>query len=325
MPMKKKLVSTFKNPSKESPPLWIMRQAGRYLPEYHAVRNQQPDFIKLCLSPDLVTELTLQPIERFHFDGAVIFSDILLIPHALGQEVSFSPKPQLKPLDLAAMESCLSLDGFLTTLQPVYDALGQVKALLLPETSLIGFAGAPWTLGEYMVGGNPDKLREILSLLVVALTVHLHQQLLAGADVVQIFDSASASCPPELREEFIIQPISVIVEALQEEFPEVPIIYYSRGVPDVLVKLNHLLPQLVLGLDPDITPAWVKENLAPDVAIQGNLDPHILIQGGEALQHAVAAICEGFKDHRFVFNLGHGIRPETPLEHVYQLVSLLRG
>jgi len=322
--MEKKLIQAFKNSSKDSPPLWIMRQAGRYLPEYHAIRNQQPDFIKLCLSPDLVTELTLQPIQRFHFDGAVIFSDILMIPYALGQGVTFSPKPHLTLLNLSDMESSLSLDRFLNTLQPVYDALTQVKTALYPETSLIGFVGAPWTLGGYMVGGDPKQLREILSLLVVALTIHLHQQLLAGADVVQIFDSASASCPPDLRDEFIVQPINVIIEALRQEFPEVPIIYYSRGVPDVLVKLNQALPQLVLGLDHEITPAWVKDNLAPEVAIQGNLDPDILIQGGEALQQSVAAICEGFQDHRFVFNLGHGIRPETPIAHVYQLVSLVR-
>jgi uroporphyrinogen decarboxylase len=324
MPMKKKLVVALKYLKGGPPPLWIMRQAGRYLPEYHAVRNQKPDFIELCMSPDLVTELTLQPIKRFDFDGAVIFSDILVIPFALGQGVSFSPKPQLAPFDFGVSDASLFTGRFLSALQPVYDALRQVKGKLPSETSLIGFAGAPWTLGGYMVNGEIETFREILPLLVIAIIVHLRQQILAGADVIQIFDSASASCPPERREEFIIEPITAIFVALQEEFPEIPTIYYSRGVPEVLLELNRALPQLVLSLDHGLTPEWVKENLPDDVAIQGNLDPDILIQGGEPLQHAVAKIRKGFNDHRFVFNLGHGIRPETPLEHVEELVRLVR-
>jgi uroporphyrinogen decarboxylase len=176
-----------------------------------------------------------------------------------------------------------------------------------------------------MVNAEIEAFRELLPLLVVAILVHLRQQILAGADVIQLFDSASASCPPDYHAEFIIEPVSVIFAELQAEFPEIPMIYYSRGVPEVLVELNRKLPNVALSLDHGLGPRWVKENLSPDVAIQGNLDPDILIQGGEPLQRAVAEIRAGFKEHPFVFNLGHGIRPETPLEHVYELVRLVRA
>ncbi|MEI8295739.1 MAG: uroporphyrinogen decarboxylase family protein [Alphaproteobacteria bacterium] len=324
--MEKILVTALTKQWKVPPPIWIMRQAGRYLPEYHAVRNKKPDFIELCLSPDIVTELTLQPIERFAFDGAVIFSDILVIPFALGQGVSFVPKPQLTQLDLSVCSANLADTGkFLETLQPVYDAIKQVKGRLAPETSLIGFAGAPWTLGGYMVNGDIEQFRKILPILIAAIVIHLRQQILAGADVIQLFDSASASCPLAYREEFITKPVADIFRVLQLEFKEVPMIYYSRGIPEVLMELNRCLPKLVLSLDHELTHEWVKENLPSDVAIQGNLDADVLIQGGEPLRLAVEQICNGFKKHRFVFNLGHGIRPETPLENVYDLVRLVRA
>lgn len=320
--MQKSLINGLKGPLNPRP-IWIMRQAGRYLPEYHPIRAQKPDFMELCFTPQIVAELTFQPIKRFQFDGAIIFSDILTIPHALGQTVVFQPKPTLAPLNFLTLQQNLDSQKFLETLQPVYQALRLVKERLDPQTTLIGFAGSPWTVACYMAI-EIEQRRLLLPLLTTAIKAHLRQQILAGAEVIQIFDSWSATCPAELQDEMLVIPAISIIESLSIEFPQIPLIYYSREVPSVIKQLQLRFPRLVFGLDHTISLNWIHENLPIQTPIQGNLDPQILIEGGEKLKETVHHILASLAGRSFVFNLGHGILPQTPLENVYDLIKWVR-
>ena len=324
------------------PPLWLMRQAGRYLPEYREVRAKAGGFLDLCYNPAFATEVTLQPIRRFGFDAAILFSDILVVPHALGQKVWFAEGegPKLEALsdagDLARLDEQLNLER----LAPVFETVERVRAALPSETALIGFCGAPWTVASYMLAGKgtPDQaparlvaysdpifLDRLIERLVEASIIYLNRQIEAGAQVVQVFESFASALPPSLIEKLSFAPLRRIVAGVKAKHPEAKVILFARGAGPRLEGLAQSSGADGIGLDWGVDPRWAAATLNPEVTLQGNLDPLALIAGGEALRHDVAAIREAMSERPFIFNLGHGIQPQTPVAHVEQLVKLVRS
>ena len=324
------------------PPLWLMRQAGRYLPEYREVRSKAGGFLELCYNPAFATEVTLQPIRRFGFDAAILFSDILVVPHALGQKVWFAEGegPKLEALadagDLAKLDEELNLER----LAPVFETVERVRAALPAETALIGFCGAPWTVASYMLAGKgtPDQaparlvaysdpvfLDRLIERLIEASIVYLNRQIDAGAQVVQVFESFASALPPGLIEKLSFTPLRRIVAGVKAKHPQAKVILFARGAGPRLEGLAQSSGADGIGLDWGVDPRWAAATLNPEVTLQGNLDPLALIAGGEALQRDVAAIREAMSERPFIFNLGHGIQPQTPVAHVEQLVKLVRS
>jgi uroporphyrinogen decarboxylase len=324
------------------PPLWLMRQAGRYLPEYREVRSKAGGFLELCYNPAFATEVTLQPIRRFGFDAAILFSDILVVPHALGQKVWFAEGegPKLEALadagDLAKLDEELDLER----LAPVFETVERVRAALPAETALIGFCGAPWTVASYMLAGKgtPDQaparlvaysdpvfLDRLIERLIEASIVYLNRQIDAGAQVVQVFESFASALPPGLIEKLSFTPLRRIVAGVKAKHPQAKVILFARGAGPRLEGLAQSSGADGIGLDWGVDPRWAAATLNPEVTLQGNLDPLALIAGGEALQRDVAAIREAMSERPFIFNLGHGIQPQTPVAHVEQLVKLVRS
>jgi uroporphyrinogen decarboxylase len=319
------------------PPIWLMRQAGRYLPEYRETRAKAGSFLGLCGNPDLASEVTLQPITRFDFDAAIIFSDILTVPMALGHPVSFDEGPKLPPLT--------SVDGlernparWRPVLAPVYEALALTRASLAEDKALIGFAGAPWTLAVYLAGGgndeqkaarlwayrDPEGFDALIGLLVDCVSQHLIWQLEAGADVVQIFDSWAGGLPPELFGRYVVQPTARIVEKVRAIFPAAPIIGFPRGTGLIGLEAYASATGVNgISLDPSVALSSAVERLG--MVLQGNLDPLALVAGGAALRSGVETILKAVKGKPFIFNLGHGILKETPIDHVHELVKLVRS
>ncbi|MFG1421928.1 uroporphyrinogen decarboxylase [Roseixanthobacter liquoris] len=323
------------------PPLWMMRQAGRYLPEYRAVRATAGDFLTLCYTPKLAAEVTLQPIRRFAFDAAIIFSDILVIPHALGVDVRFEAGegPRLEPVTsgtgVAALRSALDPDR----VQPVYEALSLVKAALPAETALIGFCGAPWTVATYMVAGqgtddqgparllalrDPDLFQSLIDVLVEMSIAHLNGQISAGADAVQIFDTWSGVLDPASFERWCAKPLARIVEGVRAVHPGARIISFPKGATMEALEKLAALGLNGIGLDWSADRRVARTRLGDKVALQGNLDPLRLIAGGAQLDEEIFNIRKDFQGARHIFNLGHGIKPETPLAHVENLVEKVR-
>lgn len=319
-----------------------MRQAGRYLPEYRKIRAGTGGFLELCYTPELAAEVTLQPIRRFGFDAAIIFSDILVVPHALGQTVEFRENegPVLEPVRSVTDLKKLSADGFLGRLEKVYQAVRMVKSELAPETALIGFAGAPWTVATYMVEGRssrdyaevkgwalraPDEFSGLIDLLVDATADHLIAQADAGVDAVQIFDSWSGIVPAGLFEQLCRQPVREIAKRVKAAHPELPVIVFPRGSGLQYSRFSRILEIDALSLDSSIPPAWAARELQLSVAVQGNLDPIALLEGGAAMEREVSQIMKELSKGPFVFNLGHGILPSTPPEHVARLIELVRS
>ena len=322
-------------------PIWLMRQAGRYLPEYREVRAKAKDFIDFCFRPDLATEATLQPLRRFDLDAAIVFSDILVVPLALGQKVWFEEGqgPRLEairePEDLAG----LSADELEPRLTAVYQTLEAVAAALPPGKALIGFAGAPWTLASYMIEGQtsrdfarlkcfaygqPEAFERLLALLTEAVARHLIAQVQAGAEAVQIFDSWAGVLPePELRA-WSLAPMKEIARRLRQVCPGVPVIAFPRGAGVTYGAFADSGAFDALGLDTTLPLAWSAERLQPKVVVQGNLDPVKLWVGGAALTRGIDEILQTLGPRRLVFNLGHGVLPDTPPEHVAELVSRIR-
>jgi uroporphyrinogen decarboxylase len=325
------------------PPFWLMRQAGRYLPEYRAIRARSPNFVELCLTPDLAAEITLQPVRRFGMDGAIIFSDILLVPYALGQELRFEPTggPKLAPIRDAAALARLSQAIDLDILAPVYEALRLVRREMPAETTLIGFAGAPWTLATYAVGGGKDRsfaavrdwaatdpagFGRLIELLAEAVVAHLGQQIEAGAEVVQLFDSwAGAVTGEDDFRRWIVAPTRRIVDAVRARFPDVPIIGFPRGIGARYPDYARLSGCDVVSIDTMTDLALVRDELQSIVVVQGNLDPTLLVTGGAALEAGVREILIALGGGRLIFNLGHGVLPETPPAHVAALAEMLRA
>lgn len=326
----------------DPPPLWMMRQAGRYLPEYRAVRAKAGDFLTLCYTPDLAAEVTLQPIRRFAFDAAIIFSDILVVPHALGVPLHFAlgEGPRLQPVEDAAGVASLATDLDPARVEPVYEAIARVRAALPRETALIGFCGAPWTLATYMVAGqgtndqaparlmalrDPDLFQILIDRLVDATVEHLAAQITAGADAVQVFDTWSGVLDPISFERWCAAPLARIVAGLRVRHPRARIIAFPKGASlDALERIADLRVNAV-GLDWTANRKACRARFGDKVALQGNLDPLRLIAGGAALDQEILNIRKELRGYRHIFNLGHGIRPETPLAHVENLVDKVRA
>jgi len=323
-------------------PVWIMRQAGRYLPEYRETRKQAGSFLDLCYTPRLAEEVTLQPIRRFGFDASILFSDILVIPHALGQDVRFveNEGPKLDPVssekDLAKLADELPLER----LDPVFETLDRLSKSLPKETTLLGFCGAPWTVASYMIAGKgtPDQaparltayrdpvfMDALIEKLVQASTAYLIRQIDAGAEAVQIFESFGAALPPALFDRLSLDPIRRMVEGLKAARPQAKAIVFVRGGGANLHRFASAGIGDALALDWTLDPALVLPTLPGTVATQGNLDPLALIAGGEPMEQGIDHILGAVRGRPHIFNLGHGILPETPIAHVEQMIARVRG
>ena len=323
-------------------PLWLMRQAGRYLSEYRAVRAGVKSFLDLCFTPELATEVTLQPIRRFPLDAAIIFSDILVIPHALGQSVRFEEGqgPVLAPIRSGEEVRQLSLDRVTETLAPVATAIAAVRRELPRSVALFGFAGAPWTVASYMVEGSggsefatvkawgyrePESFGTLIELLVDATAGYLLQQIEAGAEILQIFDSWAGVLSPAALERWALRPTAEIVRRVKAKHPDVPIVVFPRGVGASYARYAAECGCDGLSLDTTVAPEWAAAALQPTMAVQGNLDPLALVAGGNAMRDEATRILERLAGGPFVFNLGHGILPQTPPEHVAELCELVHN
>jgi uroporphyrinogen decarboxylase len=323
------------------PPIWMMRQAGRYLPEYREVRAKAGGFLDLCFTPELACEVSLQPIRRFGFDAAIIFSDILVIPHALGRSVRFEvgEGPRLDPLDTPDEIASLVRQADFAKLEPVYEALRRVRSALAPETALIGFCGAPWTVATYMVAGqgtadqaparmmayqHPDSFAKIIDALVENSILYLLGQLKAGADALQIFDTWAGVLPPREFMRWSIEPTRRIVEGIRAKVPDAKIIGFPRGAGALLPDYAEATKVDAVSIDWTAEPRLIRERVQSKVAVQGNLDPLALIAGGAALDRAIDDVLANYARGRLIFNLGHGILPETPIAHVERMVKRVR-
>ncbi len=324
------------------PPAWMMRQAGRYLPEYRELRAKAGGFLDLCFTPEYAAEVTLQPIRRFNFDAAIIFSDILVIPYALGRSVRFEAGegPRLDPLDAPEQEKTMARAPDYGKLQPVYEAQRRVRRELAPDIALIGFCGAPWTVATYMVAGrgtpdqaparmmayrHPEAFAEIIDVLVENSIQYLLGQLNAGADCLQIFDTWAGVLPPREFERWSIEPMKRIVAGVRAQAPDAKIIGFPRGAGAMLPAYVEATGVNAVSIDWAAEPSFVRERVQSRVAVQGNLDPLVLIAGGAALDRAVDDVLASYAQGRLIFNLGHGIQPETPIAHVEQMLKRVRA
>ena len=337
------LLRVLRGESLSPPPIWLMRQAGRYLPEYRALRAQAGDFLTLCYTPAFAAEVTLQPIRRFGFDAAIVFADILLVPHALGVGLRFAEGegPKLDPIrDTTGLARLTDSVRAADKLAPVYETLSLVRAKLPRDVALIGFAGAPWTVATYVAegGGSTDQaaaklwayrdplgFEKLIDVLTEATIVYLERQIEAGADVLQIFESWASGLSEPMFERLCMRPTARIVSALKVRHPRVPIIGFPRGSGVLAVRYAAETGIDAIGLDTAQPIGWMRGQLARPMAMQGNLDPLALVAGGEALASGVRGILAAAAGTPFVFNLGHGIVPQTDPAHVQTLIDLVRG
>ncbi len=339
-PVTKPLLETVRGKRQDRLPIWIMRQAGRYLPEYRELRAKAGGFLDLCYTPELAAEVTLQPLRRFDLDAAILFSDILVIPDALGQSVRFETGegPRLEPITTATLDR-LDPEGALEKLRPVIETVRRVRAGLAPDKTLIGFCGSPWTVATYMIAGRgssdqaaartfaltqPVAFARLLDVLVEASIAYLAAQFRAGADVVQLFESWAMNLDEVAFEKWVIEPNRRIVEGLRREIPDAPVIGFPRGAAGNLPAYARRTEVNLLGLDYGMPLAFA-QNLPAGLGVQGNLDPLRLLAGGEQMDNRIRQIVEAFRDRPHIFNLGHGIVPETPIAHVERLIEVARG
>ena len=335
------LLSVLNGRAIDPPPIWLMRQAGRYLPEYRELRAKAGSFWTMCMTPELAAEVTLQPVRRFGFDAAILFSDILVVPYAMGREVRFEDGgPTLDPVNSVDMLVC-DEGLWAKRLAPAYAALVQVKAQLEPTTALLGFAGAPWTLATYMAAGRggddqkaaklwgyrrPEEFAVLLDRIADCVAFHLIRQLEAGADAVQLFDSWAGGLPERTYEDWVLTPTKRVVDTVRKTRPGARIIGFPRAsTPDGYVRYIKQTGVDALSLDTAVSMRWAAEHLPMSTVIQGNLDPIALMAGGSAMERAVHEIRDAMHGRPFIFNLGHGVLPETPPEHVAELVRLVRS
>lgn len=334
------LLETLRGKQSDRRPIWLMRQAGRYLPEYRALRAEKGGFLALVYDSAAACEITLQPLRRFGFDGAILFSDILIVPYAMGQDLTFlaGEGPHLSPrLADAALESLTAVPE---RLSPIYETVRRVRAALTPEQTMLGFAGSPWTNATYMVAGegsrdqhearamayrDPAGFAAIIEAITTLTIEYLRGQIDAGAEAVQLFDSWAGTLAPAEFERWVIAPNAAIVAALAESHPDVPVIGFPKGAGEKLPAYVRETGVGAVGVDETIDPLWAHANLPEGLPVQGNLDPLLLLAGGEALDIRARAILEAFAGRPHVFNLGHGIGKETPIAHVEQLLSTVRG
>jgi uroporphyrinogen decarboxylase len=322
-------------------PIWLMRQAGRYLPEYRAVRARAGSFLDLCYTPELAVEVTLQPIRRFGFDAAILFSDILVIPDALGQQVNFveGEGPRLDAISDEAGVNRLDPERVLRHLEPVLETVSQARGTLDAKTALIGFCGAPWTVATYMVAGcgtpdqaparlwayrDPKSFNRLIDILVDSSARYLNAQIGAGADALQIFDTWAGSLPATEFDRWCVAPIHRLVQAVRAEHPGVPVIVFPRGACDGYARLADDVAPEGIGIDTGFSVDRARDELQPKTVVQGNLDPLALVAGGDVLKAGIERIMAALAGGPFIFNLGHGIVPETPVAHVADLVEQVR-
>ncbi len=342
MTAQSKFLRVFEGEVFDAPPVWFMRQAGRYLPEYRALRAKAGSFLDLCFNPELASEVTLQPIRRFDLDAAILFADILLIPHALGGNLRFveGEGPRLDPVkDLQTVEQFRDRD-ILSALAPVFETVAKTRAGLAADKALIGFAGAPWTVATYMLAGGPMKDpaalrklfyqdRALIDALIDVLTDHtigyLEAQIAAGADAVQLFDSWAGGLPWPVLDAVSVRPLDRIARAIKKNHPDLSVILFPKGVGEKSVEYALLQGCDGLGIDYAMDPAWARANLSDRVVVQGGLDPLLTVSGGAEMENNARALLKLFHDVPYVFNLGHGFTPETPPENVARLVEIVRG
>lgn len=334
------LLRTLSGENTAERPVWLMRQAGRYLPEYRALRASKGGFLNLVYDSEAAAEITLQPIRRFGFDGAILFSDILIVPYAMGQDLEFlaGEGPHLSPRLLDA--ALTGLTAVPERLNAIYETVRQVKAALPGDKTLLGFAGSPWTVATYMVAGegsrdqhdtralayrDPAGFQAIIDAIVGVTVDYLAGQIQAGAEAVQLFDSWSGSLAPSEFERWVIAPNAAIVRQLKAKFPNVPVIGFPKGAGEKLSAYARETGVDAIGIDETIDPLWAARELPVGMPVQGNLDPLLLLAGGEELERQALRILDAFADRPHVFNLGHGIGQTTPVEHVGQLLALVRG
>ncbi len=324
------------------PPVWMMRQAGRYLPEYRAVREKAGGFLDLCFNPDLAAEVTLQPVRRFGFDAAILFSDILVVPLALGRKVWFveGEGPRLEPLSDAKALLSVRRQADEKVLSPIYETVRRVKAALRPETALIGFCGAPWTVATYMIAGQgtadqapaktmaarePQAFQHLVDCLVDASVEYLSRQLEAGADVVQIFDTWAGSLPADEFERWCVQPTKQLVAKLRTKKLGAKVIGFPRGAGKNIPRYVEETRVTAVGLGNEIERAFARDQIQTRVPVQGNVDPLALMEGGDALAREVDDVLDKLGQGPLIFNLGHGILPTTPIAYVEAMLKRVRG
>lgn len=336
----RKLLNVLNGESVFPPPIWLMRQAGRYLPEYLEVRRQAGSFLDLCYNPDLAVEVTLQPIRRFGFDASILFSDILVVPHALGRDLRFEEGrgPLMTPISADEVAG-LKSDGFHQHLAPVYETVRRLRSELPHETTLLGFCGAPWTVATYMIAGHgtpdqaparlfsyrhPEAMEHLLTLLADLSSDYLIRQVDAGADAVQIFDSWAGVLDDSSFERHAIKPVARMVKRIREKHPTIPIIGFPKGAGGNYSQYRQQTGVTGLGLDWSVSMDQARA-LQKDGAVQGNLDPLRLIAGGDTLAEGVKGILNNLGNGPLIFNLGHGITPDTPITHVEEMLDLVRN
>lgn len=334
------LLDTLNGKRSDKVPMWLMRQAGRYLPEYRALRAEKGGFLDLVYDSEAAAEVTIQPLRRFGFDGAILFSDILIVPHAMGQGLEFlaGEGPKLSPRLLDA-----SLESFTAhpeRFEAVYETVRLCRAQLNPDVTMLGFAGSPWTVATYMVAGegsrdqhetralayrDPEAFLAIIDAITQSSITYLRGQIDAGAEAVQLFDSWAGSLAPDEFERWVIAPNASIVSALKQSHPETPVIGFPKGAGAKIPAYARESGIDAVGIDETQDPHWVNANLPEDMPVQGNLDPLLLLAGGERLTDRIQFILDAFKNRPHVFNLGHGIGQHTPIDHVEALVAAVRG
>lgn len=340
--MGKKLLRVLAGRREVIPPVWLMRQAGRYLPEYRAVREKAGGFLDLCFNPKLAAEVTLQPVRRFGFDAAILFSDILVVPLALGRDVRFvaGEGPRLDPMKDGIAVDNLAECVDQNRLAPIYQTVAEVRASLDARTALIGFCGAPWTVATYMVAGeatpdqgparlfalrDPQNFSRLIERLVEASIDYLIGQLKAGADCVQIFDTWAGVLGPEQFERWCVAPTQKIIEGVRRQIAQAKIIGFPRGAGAMSLPYVEMTNVSAIGIDWTFARSIVRDTLQARVPVQGNVDPLVLLAGGSALDREVDDVMKELGDGPLIFNLGHGILPETPVEHVERMLKRVRG
>ncbi|MFY7835743.1 MAG: uroporphyrinogen decarboxylase [Novosphingobium sp.] len=333
------LLDTLRGANLSRRPIWLMRQAGRYLPEYRELRAEKGGFLSLVYDTDAAAEVTVQPIRRFGFDGAILFSDILIVPYAMGQDLRFlaGEGPHLSPRLLDA--TLESLTAVPERLAPIYETVAKVKAQIAPETTLLGFAGSPWTVATYMVAGegsrdhhdtralayrDPAAFQAIIDAITDVTIEYLSGQVEAGAEGLQLFDSWAGSLAPAQFERWVIAPNAKIAAEMQRRHPHVPIIGFPKGAGEKLAAYARETGVNAVGVDETIDPLWAARELPANMPVQGNLDPLLLLSGGSDLEKQTIRVLEAFADRPHVFNLGHGIGQHTPIENVEALLRIVR-
>ncbi|HET9355465.1 MAG TPA: uroporphyrinogen decarboxylase [Sphingomicrobium sp.] len=336
----KPLLAVLRGERRDPPPIWLMRQAGRYLPEYRALRQEKGGFLDLVYDPASAAEVTIQPLRRFPFDGAILFSDILIVPHAIGQDLWFEAGegPRLAPPLVEA--ELADLRPAMERLEPIYETVRRVKAELAPSTTFLGFAGSPWTVATYMIAGqgsreqaearqlayrDPAKLDLILDSIAKVTVEYLSGQIVAGVDAVQLFDSWAGSLAPDQFERFVIARTAWIVAELKKRHPEVPVIGFPKGAGGKLGAYARETGIDAIGIDETVDPVWANRELPAGMPAQGNLDPLAILAGGEPMRRSAARILDAFSGRPHIFNLGHGIGKDTPIAHVEQLAAFVKA